>query len=133
MSDYVVDASAAVAALAGKGSVGIALRSRIIDVSCHAPHLIDAEFGHVLRRIHRLGEVDDEEAQTALRALSGIIDHRYPHSGQLSNLAWDLRDVLSFYDGLYVALATMLDLPLLTCDAELTKAPGLPCRFELIA
>ena len=39
---------------------------------------------------------------------------------------------MSFYDGLYVALATMLDLPLLTSDIRLTKAPGLPCRYELI-
>ena len=51
----------------------------------------------------------------------------------MSSLAWELRHVVSFYDGLYVALATMLDLPLLTSDARLAKAPGLPCRCELIS
>jgi predicted nucleic acid-binding protein len=133
MSEYVVDASAAVDALAGKGSVGIALRSKITGATCHAPHLVDAEAGHVLRHIHRRGEINEEEALTAMRGLSSIIDHRYPHTGTMSNLAWELRDTVSFYDGLYVALAVMLDVPLLTSDAKLAKAPGLPCRCEVIA
>lgn len=133
MSDYVVDASAAVDALGGKDAAGIALRSRINRSTCHAPHLIDAEVGQTLRRGVRRGEINDEESQTALRALANLIDHRYPHPGPMSNLAWELRHVVSFYDGLYVALATMLNLPLLTSDVKLTKAPGLPCRFELIS
>ena len=133
MTDYVVDASAAVDALGVKDAVGLALRSRIIRATCHAPHLIDAEVGQTLRRGVGRGELDEEEAQTALRALANLIDHRYPHPGAMSSLAWELRHVVSFYDGLYVALATMLDLPLLTSDARLAKAPGLPCRCELIS
>lgn len=132
MSDYVVDASAAVDALGGKDAAGIALRSRINRATCHAPHLIDAEVGQALRRGVRRGEVKEETARTALRALANLVEHRYPHPGRMSTLAWELRDVVSFYDGLYVALATMLDLPLLTSDIKLTKAPGLPCRLELI-
>jgi predicted nucleic acid-binding protein len=131
VNDYVVDASAVVDALGGKNAIGIALRTRITTTTCHAPHLIDAEVGHVLRRGVSRGELDEEEAQTGLRALNTIIDHRYPHP-QLSGLAWELRHVVSFYDGLYVALATTLNLPLLTSDLKLTKAPDLPCRFELI-
>jgi predicted nucleic acid-binding protein len=115
----------------GKNAIGIALRTRITTTTCHAPHLIDAEVGHVLRRSVSRGELDEEEAQTGLRALDTITDHRYPHP-RLSDLAWELRNVVSFYDGLYVALATMLHLPLLTSDLRLVKAPGLPCRFELI-
>jgi predicted nucleic acid-binding protein len=132
VNDCVVDASAVVDALGGKNAIGIALRTRITTTTCHAPHLIDAEVGHVLRRGVSRGELDEEEAQTGLRALNSIIDHRYPHPGRLSDLAWELRHVVSFYDGLYVALATMLRLPLLTTDLNLTKAPDLPCQFELI-
>lgn len=132
MSDYVVDASAVIAALAGRGAVAIALRGRINQATCHAPHVIDAEVGQALHRGLRRGEITPETARTGLRALAHLVDHRHPHAGVMSGLAWELRDRVSFHDGLYVALATMLHLPLLTSDIKLTKAPGLPCRFELI-
>lgn len=127
-----MDASAVVAALGRKDAAGIALRSRINRAICHAPHVIDVEVGETLRRGLRRAEITEEAARTAMWALTGLVEHRYPHPGRMSTLAWELRDVVSFYDGLYVALATMLDLPLLTSDIKLTKAPGLPCRFELI-
>lgn len=94
--------------------------------------MIDAEVGQTLRRSVHRGELDEEESATALRALKNMIDYRYPHGGRMSDLAWELRHAVTFYDGLYVALATMLDLPLLTTDIKLTKAPDLPCRVELI-
>jgi predicted nucleic acid-binding protein len=43
-----------------------------------------------------------------------------------------LRDNLSCYDALYVALATRLDLPLMTGDRRLSEAPALLCTVELI-
>ena len=46
--------------------------------------------------------------------------------------AWTLRDNLTYYDALYVALAARLGYPLLTADARLARAPGLPCAVELI-
>ncbi|MGH3545407.1 MAG: type II toxin-antitoxin system VapC family toxin [Mycobacteriales bacterium] len=133
MSDYVVDAAAAVDALSGKGAVSIALRARITRSTCHAPHLIDAEVGHALRRGARRDEIDQEEARTALHALPNIINHRYPQTPDLSERAWALRHTMSFYDALYVALATVLDLSLLTGDVKLSKAPGITCQVELIS
>jgi predicted nucleic acid-binding protein len=132
-SDFVVDASAAVSALARKDAVGIAVRSRIAGAICHAPHLVDAEVGHVLRRAERAGRLSTKTARTALAALPAVIDHRYPHTGRLAATAWELRHTITFYDGLYVALATVLDLPLLTTDQKLAKAPGLPCAVELVS
>ena len=132
MSEYVVDAAAAVSALGRKDAVGIAAHKRIVEATCHAPHLIDAEVGHVLRRGERTGEISEETALTALRALPEMIDYRYPHTGQLAQRAWDLRHTVTFYDGLYVALAAVLDVPLLTADIRLNKAPGLSCRVILI-
>lgn len=62
-----------------------------------------------------------------------MIDYRYPHTGRIASLAWDLRDTITFYDALYIALATVLDLPLLTSDAKLSKATGLSCQVTLIS
>ncbi len=39
---------------------------------------------------------------------------------------------LTFYDGLYVALAERLDMVLVTLDARLEAAPGLRGRIEVI-
>jgi predicted nucleic acid-binding protein len=133
VNEYVVDASAAVSALGRKDAVGIAAFKRIAESTCHAPHLLDAEVGHVLRRGERAGEISKQTARTALRALPEMIDYRYPHTGRVALLAWELRDMISFYDALYVALATVLDVPLLTRNANLSRAPRLTCRVALIS
>ena len=132
MTEYVVDASAAVSALARKDAVGIAAHKRITEAACHAPHLLDAEVGHVLRRGERAGEISEQTARTALRALPEMIDYRYPHTGRLAERAWELRHTITFYDGLYLALAAVLEVPLLTGDVRLGKAPGLSCAVVLV-
>jgi predicted nucleic acid-binding protein len=133
VSEYVVDASAVVDALSGKDAVGIALRTRIVQSTCHAPHLIDAEVGHTLRRAVYRDEIKEETALTGLHALPSIIAHRYSQTKDMSSRAWALRHTVTFYDGLYVTLATVLNLPLLTADLRLSKAPGLTCQVELIS
>lgn len=132
MNGYVIDASALAFALAGKSEAALQLRARLARTRRHAPHLIDAEVGNVLRRHEREHRLTADEAAQALLAAHALVDHRYPHVGQLSRLAWDWRHNLTFYDGLYVALATLLALPLLTADARLSRAPRLPCTVELV-
>jgi predicted nucleic acid-binding protein len=85
-----------------------------------APHLIDAEIGQVLRRWVRLGALTADAAGKALWEVGDLPVERVEHE-LLVHLAWGLRDNLSFYDGLYVALALMLDEPLLTLDARLAR------------
>lgn len=65
-------------------------------------------------------------------ALPYLIDNRYPHSPRLIEYTWQLRHNVTFYDALYVALATALDVPLLTGDSRLAAAPGLPCEIKLV-
>jgi predicted nucleic acid-binding protein len=132
VSEFVVDASAAISALGREDAVGIATYHRIVESTCHAPHLLDAEVGHVLRRSERAGEITDIHARTALAALPRIVEYRYPHTDRLATLAWELRHTVTFYDGLYVALATVLNVPLLTADLKLNKAPGLSCAVEVV-
>lgn len=135
MSDeYVVDSSVVSNAVMGKGAVGKAARRLLDSVVAHAPHLIDAEVGSVLRRQERRGILGAEEAgPVGMRMLETIVDHRYPHHGWLATEAWKLRHNMTFYDALYAALAARLDIPLLTSDERLSRAPGLPCRVEVFA
>jgi predicted nucleic acid-binding protein len=132
MNDYVIDASALVLAVAGKTKVADTLRARLTDMRRHAPHLIDAEVGNVLRRHEQAGRISTAEADTGVRVAGLLIDHRYPHVGALARRAWSLRHNLSFYDALYVALAGYLNISLLTADKRLSRAPRLPCQTEFV-
>jgi len=86
----------------------------------------------VLRRHEQARLISTREADTALYVAGLLIDHRYPHVGALARRAWSLRHNLSFYDALYVALATNLGFSVLTADTRLARAPGLTCRIELV-
>ena len=128
MTVRVVDASAVVLHVAGTPADP---RGRFTEVDCHAPHLIDAECGHVFRWAVRRGELSADEGYAALRAAHAIVDSRHSHA-PLNRIAWMLRDQLSYFDALYVALAVRLDVPLVTRDRRLAAAPKLPCRVELV-
>jgi len=131
MTERVIDASALAYALLGVTPDAAALRNSLRDKDCHAPHLIDAEIGSVLRRRVRRGELSVAAALIALRAARDLVDVRYPHTGALAELAWSWRDNLTFYDALYVALAVRLGVPLITGDRRLADTPGLACEIEL--
>ena len=132
MTERVIDASVLALAVIGRNADAVHVRRALTEIACHAPHLIDAEFGNVLRKRTRAGDVTLLQARTALSTASSIVDVRSPHAGNLSELAWTMRDNLSFYDALYVALAVRLDVPLWTGDRQLSRAPGLPCAVDLV-
>jgi predicted nucleic acid-binding protein len=44
---------------------------------------------------------------------------------------WKLRENLTCYDGWYVAVAELLDAPLVTLDGRLANSPRPRCRFLL--
>ncbi|MBA2420226.1 MAG: type II toxin-antitoxin system VapC family toxin [Thermoleophilaceae bacterium] len=45
---------------------------------------------------------------------------------------WELREKVSAYDASYIALAELLDCPLLTADARLSRAPGVKCAITVV-
>lgn len=96
-----------------------------------APFVIDAEVGHALRGTVRGGEISAKAAKKALDDLMEMRLERVSHRF-LSERAWELRDNLSFYDGLYVALAEALEAPLVTFDARLARAPGPRAEIEVV-
>jgi predicted nucleic acid-binding protein len=132
VNDVVLDASVAASAVSGRRTEDGLLRERLSGTTCHAPHLLDAEVGSVLRRQVAAGVLRPAVALAGLRALDVLVQERYPHP-PLARAAWDLRENLTYYDALYAALAARLGVPLLTADARLARAPGLPCAVELVA
>jgi predicted nucleic acid-binding protein len=127
----VIDASALVEVLVGRPSEELAVRLSGVDV-LHAPHLLDTEVLHVLRRLVGRGLLQASQADEARRHLGALAIDRYPHA-PLSDRVWALRENLSTYDATYVALAEALDATLVTADARLAGAPGLTATVELHA
>lgn len=128
----VLDASAMVEALLGtEVGAGVAKILRSNDVALHAPHLLDVEVLHVLRRAARTGDIDEARGARAMADLAelGIVRHA---PIDLWPRAWALRDNLSAYDAMYVALAEALDAPLLTTDRRLAGASGHGANIMLI-
>ena len=113
----VLDASAALELLL-KTPAGSNIERRVLsaDGGLHAPHLIDVEVVHVLRRLSLRGasvrycrqELDDW-LELPLR--------RYPHDALLDR-AWELRANFTAYDAAYIALAEELDAPIVTHDRK---------------
>jgi len=64
--------------------------------------------------------------------LADVGIRRYPHRALLPRI-WELRHNVTPYDAAYVALAEVLDAPLLTADARLADASGIRCAVELLA
>jgi predicted nucleic acid-binding protein len=96
-----------------------------------APHLVDAEIGQALRRWVHMGKLTADAAGRALWEVEDLPVERVEHE-LLIHVAWGLRDNFSFYDGLYVSLALMLDEPLLTFDARLARS-GIDVPVEVLA
>jgi len=96
-----------------------------------APELLDAEVGSALRRAVRHKSIEADKAAEVLGELRTLPIHRVSHE-RLAQFAWLLRDNVSFYDGLYVALAQLLEKPLLTFDMRLARA-GVDVEIEVLA
>jgi predicted nucleic acid-binding protein len=128
----VVDASVLVELLSdGERKEAVEERLDAEEYALWAPHLIDAEVGHALRRGVRLGKFTADAAGRALWEVNELPIERVEHE-HLIHVAWGLRDNFSFYDALYVALALMLDEPLLTFDARLARS-GFDLPIEVLA
>jgi len=126
----VVDTSAVLEALAARDPSPGLVERLAEDGDLHAPHLIDTEILHALRRITRGGQLSEERAADARSDFAELALVRYPHE-PLNDRVWELRHNLTAYDATFVALAEALGVPLVTCDARLTAAPGHNAQVEL--
>lgn len=98
----------------------------------HSPHLVDVEVTQGLRRLVRSGEVSADRAGEAIEDLIDLDLHRHGHCDLLTR-GWKLRENVTAYDAMYIALAEALDATVLTCDTRLAKAPGHRAGVEVVA
>jgi predicted nucleic acid-binding protein len=127
----VVDASVLAPAIADDGADGDRARARMAGETLVAPELVFLEVASVLRRATRADRLDARRAGQALADLSALPLRSAPHLPLLPR-AWELRDNATVYDGAYLALAELLDAPLLTADRRLQTVPGTRCTVELV-
>lgn len=128
----VIDASAMLEFLL-QTRLGTRVESRLFrdGDEWHAPHLVDVEVTQALRRLVRSGEVTQARAADAIADLGDFDLHRHAHVDLLTR-AWQLRENVTAYDAMYVALAEILDATVITCDRPLVKAPGHRARIDVV-
>jgi predicted nucleic acid-binding protein len=128
----VVDASALLEFLL-QTPLGTRVEARLFrdEDELDAPHLVDVEVVQGLRRLVRTGDVSPGRAEEAIADLADLDVHRHPHLDLLGRV-WTLRDNISAYYAMYVALAEAIEAPILTCDGPLAKAPGRLARIEVV-
>jgi predicted nucleic acid-binding protein len=128
----VLDASAAIDWLLHTPA-GIKVDQRIFSrsESVHVPHVLDLEVAQVLRRFVRDGSLSSGRAGAALQDLMDVRFTRYPHWRLLPRI-WQMRHNLTAYDGAYIALAELLNAPLITRDRRVSSASGHRAQVELL-
>ena len=84
----------------------------------NAPHLLDVEVLHVLRKMAARKVLSARRAERAVDDFLALRITRHPATAMARRI-WDLRDNLSAYDAAYVSLAEALDCPLITRDARI--------------
>jgi predicted nucleic acid-binding protein len=124
----VIDASAVATMLGPADPVGDWCASTMLGRRLAAPRLMPFEAASALRRLELRGLLDAENATAAHHELRGLDVKTWPHA-EVAQRAWELRASVSYADACYVALAELLDAPLVTLDRRLARAPGPRCAF----
>ena len=128
----VVDASVLANALADDGSDGGVARARLtVGDDLVAPDLVDVETVAVLRKRWMAGDLSKNRFSAAIDDLEDLGLVRYP-ALPLMRRAFELRDNVTVYGAVYVALAERIDCPLVTADQRLAAAPGITCSVEVL-
>lgn len=99
--------------------------------SLHAPHLVDLEVAQVLRRYLRSGQITAQRGREATADLLDLPIRRYPHDLFLERI-WELRNNMTAYDAVYVALAEALPALLLTRDGRLAASQKHKAVIKLV-
>jgi predicted nucleic acid-binding protein len=128
----VVDASVLANALADDDVDGRAARARLMaDGDLVGPDLVDVETVAVLRKRWMAGDLSKNRFSVAIDDLEDLDLVRYP-ALPLMRRAFALRNNVTAYGAVYVALAERLECVLVTADQRLAAAPSITCPVELL-
>lgn len=130
MTVYVIDASVAAEYLL-RTPLGAQAAQLIESSDLLAPALLDVEVVSVLRCALFRGVLSEARAKTAVEDLATWAVERISHP-PLLRATWTQRHNLSAYDSIYVAVAKLYGVPLLTADGPLARAPKLGITVQNI-
>ena len=128
LADYVLDASVAIEYLL-ETPTGLEIADLLGAASLVAPEIFDAEVMSSLRRGVLSGQIEEIRAQQLLDVLLVWTVERVSLRSLLP-LAWEHYQNVTAYDAFYVAAARVEDVPLLTADGRLSRAPGLGITIQ---
>ena len=124
----VVDASVMVAFLADVDATGDAARSAIAENAIAYPVVMPFEVANTMRRLVSSRATDADFARHCINRLTALRGIEVAFA-DVADRIWELRGQVTAYDAAYVAVAELLDVPLLTLDDRLRRAKGPRCSF----
>jgi predicted nucleic acid-binding protein len=128
----VMDCSALVELLTTDAVAAFEDRGELAECILVAPHLLDPEFLSAMRRRAIQHPEEAPALEQVLLEFYRLDIMRMEHE-PLWMEAWRWRDNLSAYDAMYVALAHLLDLPLVTADERLARAADGWCEVRRVS
>jgi predicted nucleic acid-binding protein len=127
----VVDASVLAVALVDDGPDGDRTRDALRGRRLVAPALVDLEIMAIWHRGTAAGAIPARRVDLAMDDLSRLPVERVAPARVLP-LCWDLLTAVTPVDAAYLALADVLDAPLLTADTRLASRRPAGVRVELL-
>ncbi|MGH1550778.1 type II toxin-antitoxin system VapC family toxin [Leifsonia poae] len=127
----VIDCSALVELMSKGGLAAVRAHPELSECLLGAPHLVDAEFVNAVRQLARRNPELVDRFEQLLVEFHRLDLTRFEHA-PLTWEAWRLRDRVTAYDGMYVALAADLGVPLITSDRRLARAARGTCDVRLL-
>ena len=129
----IVDASVIAHALVSPEDIGN-LSRQLLDQSSQiiSPDCLYSEVMAALRKMWLRKAISDEVFLEAVNDLK-LIRIYTVDTAELLGRAYELRHNVGAYDAMYVALAEVLQCPLVTTDVRLANAAGVRCEIELLA
>lgn len=123
----VADSSVIIESLLGSAKARSLLSDEQVQVVSHT----DIEVASSLRRRVQLGWLTADDGWRLLDTYRWLAVTRHSSFAMFDRI-WELRENVSAYDAAYVALAEIIECPLVTADARLSRAPGLRCAVTVL-
>jgi len=131
VENVVLDASAIVSYLLEEGPARARIATLAEKAYLIAPAIMPFEVTNVIRRHLSARIITANTAQAAWIGLAEL-DVEPWQWATLAPRVWELRGSITSYDASYVALAEIMQCPLITADAKLAAMAPPTCQIELV-